>query len=60
MLEDYYDHADFDQLQCYENDFSDYYDDEEEEGKCHKKCFMDLSLLLSDFLLRIFWGGCGK
>ena len=46
MLEDYYDHADFDQLQCYENDFSDYYDDEEEEGKCHKKCFMDLSLLL--------------
>ena len=32
LLEDYYDPADLDQLQCYENDFSDSYD-EEEEGK---------------------------
>ena len=32
LLEDYYDPADLDQLQCYENEFSDSYD-EEEEGK---------------------------
>merc|ERR1712150_57449 len=31
LLEDYYDPADLDQLQCYENDFSDSYDEEEED-----------------------------